>query len=89
MSKEIFVGSCCTGLSAIATSLQTNQIFETIQIIITCISGLITIAMMIYNWYQKAKKDGKISADEVKDLIDTVKDEVEEIKDKLDNEKEE
>ena len=83
MTKEVIGASICTTVSAVATSLQTNQVFATIQIIITCISGILTIAMMIYNWYKAAKSDGKIDAEEVKDLITKVKDEVDNIDKKI------
>lgn len=87
MSKEVVAASVCTGISVVATGLQTNQVFATIQIIITCISGILTIAMMIYNWYKAAKSDGKIDADEVKDLINQVKDEVDNIDKKINKDK--
>lgn len=83
MTKEVIGAGICTSVSAVATSLQTNQVFEIIQIIITCVSGLLTIAMMIYNWYKAAKSDGKIDAEEVKDLITKVKDEVDNIDKKI------
>lgn len=83
MTKEVIGAGICTSISAVATGLQTNQVFEIIQIIITCISGLLTIAMMIYNWYKAAKSDGKIDAEEVKDLITKVKDEVDNIDKKI------
>ena len=41
------------------------------------------LARNIYEWYLKAKKDGKIDANEGKELIDIVDDGVNNIKDNI------
>lgn len=77
---ELIVGSIGTGLSAVGTATQTNQILQTISLIITIIGGIISmIVIPIINWYRKAKADGKITADEIKDLVDVVKDGTEQV----------
>ena len=85
MNKEVVGSGVGTLLSATGTALQTNEVLSTIQLIITIIGGLITIAMALLNWWKNAKKDGKIDKDEVKDAIDIIQEGGENIKQALDD----
>lgn len=68
-------GAIGTALSAVGTATQTNQILQTISLIITIIGALISMVIIpILNWYLKAKKDGKITKEEIKEGIDIVSD---------------
>ena len=71
MKNELISGSVGTVLSAIGTGLQTNEVLQTISLIITIIGGIITfIIMPLLNWYNKSKaNDSKINADEVQEAI--------------------
>lgn len=66
------------------TATQTNQTMQTINLIITIVVGVVTLAYTIFKWYRKAKEDGKITPDEIEDLVDEVTDVVSDTKDKLD-----
>lgn len=86
---ELIGGSIGTALSAVGTGLQTNEILQTISLVITIIGGLITfIIVPLLNWYKHAKIDGKIDKDELKDGIDIIVEGSEKIKDQIDNKKE-
>ena len=61
--------------------IQTNEIFQLVQVILACISFCVTIAYTIWRWKKNAtdkKSDGgeKITGDEVGDLIEEIKEEV-------------
>ncbi len=73
-----------TAMSATGTLMQTNELLQTISLIITIIGGIISfIIIPVVNWYRKSKADdGKIDADELKEGINIVKDGVEELVDK-------
>ena len=58
------------------TATQTNQTMQTINLIITIVVGVVTLAYTIFKWYRKAKEDGKITPDEVGDLVEDVKEEL-------------
>ena len=78
------------GAGVILTAVQTNQIFQTISLILTCIATLLTIAYNIYRWYKKATEDKKITPEEIKEGIDVINDSIDKIevlskKDKGDN----
>lgn len=82
---EVIGGSIGTALSAIGTGLQTNEVLQTISLVITIIGGLITfIIVPLLNWYKNAKKDGKIDKDELKEGVDIIVEGSEKLKDGID-----
>ena len=89
MKQELLSGTIGTTLSIIGTAMQTNEILETISLVITILGGVITfIVVPILNWYRHAKKDGKIDADEIKEGLDIIVDGSERVKDEIDKGKE-
>lgn len=62
------------GVQAVFTAVQTDEILRRISFAITLISFIITLSCNIYKWWRNSKKDGKISIDEVDELVDIVKD---------------
>ena len=89
MNKEVIGGICGTSVSAVGTASQTNEILQTISLIITILGAVITTIMAIMNWWKKAKADGKITKEEIHDGIDIIMGGAEDIKDKLKKDKEE
>lgn len=86
---ELIGGSIGTALSAVGTGLQTNDVLQTISLVITIIGGLITfIIVPLVTWYKNAKKDGKIDKDELKDGVDIIVKGSEKLKDEIDDKKE-
>ena len=69
---------------AIFTVLQTNEIFQIISLILTCVATLLSISITIYNLVKKAKQ-GKLEAQDLQDALD----EVQELKEQLKKEREE
>ena len=72
-------GNACTYILAY---LQAN---ETLQIIEFAFSISVSVLILLYRlwvWYREAKKDGKITKDEIKDGIDIIANGVEDIKKK-------
>ena len=74
-----------TATSATGTALQTSEVLQIISIVITIIGGLITIALGLRAWWKDAKKDGKITKDEIKDGIDIIMGGAKDIKEHLDS----
>ena len=86
--KQSWIGGIIgTSVSATGTALQTNEVLQTISLIITILGGLITIVFALLGWYQKAKADGKIDKDEIEEAVDIIKEGTEDIKDALDDKK--
>ena len=72
------VGVTGTAVETILAVNQANEVLQTVQIILACVTFVITAAYTIWQWYRKAKSkdsDGgeKITPDEVDDLIDDLK----------------
>ena len=71
MRNEYIYGSVGVATSAAGTAMQTNDVLQTISLVITIIGGLITFVFVpLYNWYKNAKKDGKITKEELKDGVE-------------------
>ena len=72
MEKDGIVFGSIAVLQTIVTVSQTNEVFQTIQIIISALAGAVALAYTIWRWYRNAKKDGKITEDEVDDLFEQI-----------------
>lgn len=72
--KEMIGGFCGTIMSAVGTAIQSNEVLQTISLVITILGGIISmIVIPILNWWRQAKKDGKITNDEIVEGLDTLK----------------
>lgn len=88
LRNELIGGTIGTALSAVGTGLQTNDILQTISLVITIVGGLITfIVVPLISWYTKAKKDGKIDKEEIKEATDIVIEGSQDLKDEIDKQK--
>ena len=75
--QEKIIGSGATLLSWATTIAQANEVFRLIQLILSIIcSALVITTTIIIPWYKHAKKDGKITADEVEDLLGKIEDNI-------------
>ena len=72
MEKDGIVFGSIAVLETMVTVSQTNEVFQTIKIIISALAGAVALAYTIWRWYRNAKKDGKITEDEVDDLFEQI-----------------
>ena len=85
MKYEMIGSAVGTTLGVIGTATQTNEILQTISLIITIIGAFISMILVpILSWYIKAKKDGKITAEEIKEGAETTKEGLDKFKDEID-----
>ena len=63
-----------TGISAILTIVQTNEVFQIVSLVLTILTTLLTFIFTIYKWIKLSKEDGKIDEDEIKQGIEIVED---------------
>ncbi len=74
MTNNNYVGEgICGTVMAVSTILQTNELLQNIQIVICIIAGILGIILTTWKlikMYKLAKKDGKITEEERKELID-------------------
>lgn len=59
-------------VGAFFTAVQPDDILRWISLGLTILATIISIAFTVYKWYNKAKADGKITPEEVKELTDTI-----------------
>ncbi|MBO7715496.1 MAG: hypothetical protein J6S85_18180 [Methanobrevibacter sp.] len=86
--KELLAGTGATILSATGTALQTEEVLRIVSLIITILGAIISmIVLPLLTWYKNAKRDGKITKDEIKEGIDTLQEGIEGVKDALDDKK--
>jgi len=72
-SLNFIVGGVASSLSAVGTSIQTDEVLQIISLVLTILGTLITfIVLPLLNWFIKSKKDGKITIDEVKEGVETL-----------------
>ena len=62
------------GIQAVLTAVQTDEVLRRISFGFTIFSVILNIAYNIWRWWKKSKEDGKISMNEVDELVDIVKD---------------
>lgn len=85
MKNELIAGGVGTALGAVGTATQTNEVLETISLIITIIGALFSFVIVpLINWHRSAKKDGKITLDELEEASKIAKDGLSQIVDKRD-----
>ena len=70
MKHDEFVGFGGTIFGGVMTAIQANEVLQIIQAILTVLGLLVTISYTIWKWYKKAKADGKITENEVDELMD-------------------
>lgn len=78
MKHDEIVGFTGSGISTVLTITQTNEVFQTVQLIFSILAFLVTIAYTCWKWYKKAKQDGKITPQEVEELFDNLKNNINE-----------
>lgn len=81
MTDKVFVGLNVSQYLMLA--LQANTVFWYIQLGLAILVSLVSIAYKIWKWYKEAYADGKITGEEVKQIIEEVKPDVEDIIDNV------
>ena len=83
MKTDLIVIGSSSIIQTICGITQTNEVFQRIQIIVAIISGVMAgiyygakFLIKLIKWFKKAKKDGKITIeelDELDNIVDTIK----------------
>lgn len=82
--KDGIVNVLSGGTAITFTAIQSNQVFQTISLIVTILSALVMLAYNLWKWYREASKDGKITEEEIDEGFDTLQKGVEDIKKGID-----
>ena len=76
-----YIGNVFTYMIAFASQ---NETLQWIELVISIIVSLVLLAYRLWRWYNEAKKDGKITKEELKEGIDILSEGIEDIKKKGD-----
>lgn len=76
MSTDDLIYGAGNALVYVGAVIQPEVLFKWIQLGLGILLTVIGIAYKIWVWWKKAKADGKITGDEIKQLIEENKDEV-------------
>lgn len=75
MKNEYIFGGIGATLGVVGTATQVNELLQTISLIITILGAVVSfIVVPLLTWYKNAKKDGKISSDELNDALGRIAD---------------
>ena len=69
------------------TATQTKQVFQFVSLALTVLSIAVSLAFTLYKWYKEAKKDGKITKDEIMEAVEHTAEAVDSIKGAVDSAK--
>ena len=74
MKNELLAGGVGTGLAVLGTATQLSEVLQAISLIITILGALVSFVVVpLLSWYRNAKKDGKITTDELQDAAEDLK----------------
>ena len=76
------------GLMYVLSASQTKEIFEIISLVLSILISILIVVSKVIAWFKEAKKDGKITADEIKDGVDIVMGGIDDIKEKVEGKEE-
>lgn len=71
------------GAQYVAVVAQTDNVLQIVQLVLACVSSVVIIAFKLWAWYKEAKKDGKVTADEIKDGAKILEDGAKDLNDKI------
>lgn len=80
MEKYLNLGYLSSIFSLVLTSLQDNVTYQIISLVIVVISFMVNLSYTGFKWYNEAKKDGKITPEEIEKLLEELKEEMEDLK---------
>ena len=63
--------------------VETEHVLRIVELCLAIIATAVSITFSILSWYRKAKKDGKIDQEEVKEVVDIVSYGAENIKERI------
>ena len=84
MKEEALFGTIysCDAVAVVGTATQTNEIMRWVSLALTIVATIISIGLSVWKWWKMAKKDGKITEDEIEDLQHIFEDHKDKIKGK-------
>lgn len=67
-------------VAGVCTALQPDELLRYISLGLTCVSVIASLCYTIYKWHKSAKEDGRITTDELAELVDELGKHADELK---------
>ena len=81
--QSLAVSAVSSSVCTMLAGLQADEILRYVNLALAVLSAVVAIAFTIWKWWHEAKKDGKITANEVDDVLDEVTDIIDETKESI------
>ena len=81
--KNKYITEALNAMQYMAVALQDNPILQGVQLGLSILTSIILVAYRIWKWRNEAKKDGKITKDEIEEGFKIINDGLEEVNDKV------
>ena len=79
-----FTEGVINACSYVLTATMTREVFQIISLVVSILGTLVIIFTKVYDWYCRAKADGKITKEEIKEGVESVKPDLEKLKEQAD-----
>lgn len=84
MKNELIAGGIGTTLGVVGTATQINETLQTVSLVITILGALVSfIIVPLLTWYKNAKKDGKITKEELQEATEKLEEGIEKTKETI------
>lgn len=70
--QSLAVSAVSSSVCTMLAGLQVDEMLRYVNLALAVLSALVAIAFTIWKWWHEAKKDGKITPNEVSDVLDDV-----------------
>ena len=82
--KNDFICSLLNGCQYLTALMQTNEIYQLVQLVISALTTIVLLIFKIVTWWKSAKSDGKITKEEAEEGKKIVEDGLADLKDLAD-----
>lgn len=69
-----------SGIAMVFTSVQPDVVLQYVSLALTIISVLVSVAFSLWRWWKEAKKDGKLTDEEIEEGLKIISKGVEDMK---------
>lgn len=81
--QSLAVSAVSSSVCTMLAGLQVDEMLRYVNLALAVLSAVVAIAFTIWKWWHEAKKDGKITANEVDNILDDVTDIIDETKESI------
>ena len=77
---DLISTTLCWGVAAAGATTNTDEVLTCIEIGLAILCTLFSLGSRVIDWIKKSKADGKITIDEVEEIVKTANDEISDLK---------